>query len=555
MPDFEECRRRITSNDFADEIAGYYGTVTLLSGEECYQLINEDFAVVHHPRRTVPERGAGAVSFFMPYCFGLSQQENLEAVGVSRVRRIPGFDYRGSGILLGFVDTGIDYTHPAFVQANGESRVQVIWDQGSQTGTPPDGFAYGTEYGAAEIAAGTAPKDENGHGTFLAGIAAGREDRESGFAGVADLAGLAVVKLKEAKPYLKEYYCMPEEVTAFSEADIMMGVRYLLDYASRAGKPLVLCLGVSCALGDHQGTMPLSLYLNSLAYRPDVCLVVAAGNEGNARHHARLVLGNAQQEAECFVERRGSGFTLEVFAEAITQLNLRIVSPAGETTSMVGSGFTGTGEFPFLFDRSVVYVERESLMRTGTMQRIRIRMERAAPGIWRLQFGRSELAAEVNLWLPMSEFMEGEVYFLQSEPEITLCEPSNAPLLLAVGGSSTDTNGLAPFSGRGFTADGLNQPTLLAPSVNVTGPFAGGGYVTRSGTSIGAAYAAGTVALFLEYIEEYRQSGAVAPMDTVLLRNLFSLGAAREEGVEYPSPAYGYGKLNLYGVFEFLRNL
>ena len=44
----------------------------------------------------------------MPYCFGLSQLENLESVGVNRVRRIPGFDYRGSGILIGFVDTGID---------------------------------------------------------------------------------------------------------------------------------------------------------------------------------------------------------------------------------------------------------------------------------------------------------------------------------------------------------------------------------------------------------------------------------------------------------------
>ena len=77
----------------------------------------------------------------------------------------------------------------------------------------------------------------------------------------------------------------------------------------------------------------------------------------------------------------------------------------------------------------------------------------------------------------------------------------------------------------------------------------------KSGTSIGAAYTAGAVALFLEYIEEYRRTGAVAPMDTVLLRNLFSLGAVREEGVEYPSPTYGYGKLNLYGVFEFLRNL
>ena len=551
----EECRERILSNDYSDEIAGYYGAISLLEGEECYQIVNEDFAVVHNLRQGETVRDVRAVSFSMPYCFGLSQLDSLEAVGVNRVRRVPGFDYRGSGIIIGFVDTGIDYGHPVFVEADGVSRVRTIWDQGSQTGPPPEGFAYGTEFGPEEIAAGIAPKDENGHGTFLAGIAAGKEDRENEFAGVAPSAELAVVKLKEAKPYLKEYYCMPPDAVAFSEADIMMGVRYLLEYAARQGKPLVLCLGVCCSLGSHRGTMPLSLYLNSLAYRPDVCLVTAVGNEGNARHHASLPLGNAQQEAEVYVGERGSGFTVEIFAEAIADLNVRIISPAGDDTPVVGAGFTGTEEFSFLFDRSNVFVERESLMRTGTMQRVRVRLERPAPGIWRFQFARSSMASEVNLWLPLSEFLDGEVYFLKPEPEVTVCEPANAPLLLAVGGYVAETDSLAPFSGRGFTADGLVQPTILAPAVNVNGPFAGGGYIVKSGTSIGAAYTAGCVALFMEYIEEYRRGGAAAAMDTVLLRNLFSLGAVREEELEYPNPAYGYGRLNLYGVFEFLRNL
>ena len=490
----------------------------------------------------------------MPYLFGLSQMDNLEAVGVNRVRRMPGFDYRGNGILLGFVDTGIDYAHPAFVEANGASRVVTIWDQNGE-GTPPEGFSYGTVYGAEEIAAGTAPKDENGHGTFLAGIAAGREDRGNNFAGVAPGAELAVVKLREASEEQKAYFCMPPDAVAFSEADIMQGVRYLLEYAAAQRKPLVVCLGVCCSLGSHRGTNPLSLYLNSLAYQPDICIITAGGNEGNARHHARLNLGDAQKEAELYVSTRGSGFTMEIFAEAIAEVNLRIVSPAGDDTPVVGSGFAGTEQFPLIFDRTMLYIERENLMRTDTMQRIRVRMERPSTGIWRILFSRSDKMAEVNLWLPISEFLEGEVYFLESDPEVTLCEPANAPLLLAVGGYSTENNSLAPFSGRGFTADGLNQPTLLAPSVNVNGPFSGGGYIVKNGTSIGAAYTAGTAALFWEYIEEYRRMGNVAPMDTVLFRNLFLLGAVRAEGEQYPSPVYGYGALNLYGVFEFLRNL
>lgn len=490
-----------------------------------------------------------------PYLFGLSQVENLEEIGVNRVRRIPGFDYRGNGILIGLVDTGIDYSHPVFVEADGVSRVVTIWDQSGETGSPPEGFSFGAEYGTMEIAAGTAPKDENGHGTFLAGIAAGREDRTNNFAGVATGAKLAVVKLRQASAQLKEYFCMPPDAIAFSEADIMQGVRYLIAYAAEQEKPLVLCLGVCCSLGSHRGTLPLSLYLNSLVYQPNLCLITATGNEGNTRHHASVTLDNTQKEVEVYVSTRGSGFTMEIFAEAIAELNLRLISPAGDETPVVGSGFTGLERFPLLFDRSILYIERENLMRTGTMQRIRVRMERPSTGIWRIQFGRSDMTAEVNLWLPISEFLDGEVYFLESDLEVTLTEPANAPLVFAVGGYSTENGGLAPFSGRGFTAEGLKQPTLLAPAVNINGPFAGGGYIVNSGTSIGAAYTAGVVALLWEYMEEYRRNGTVAPLDTVLIRNLFLLGAVREEGEEYPSPAYGYGVLNLYGVFEFLRNL
>ena len=162
----------------------------------------------------------------------------------------------------------------------------------------------------------------------------------------------------------------------------------------------------------------------------------------------------------------------------------------------------------------------------------------------------------MDAWLPMREFLDTESYFLVPEPGVTLCEPANAPLLFTTGGYSVENGSLAPFSSRGFTGNGQKQPSILAPAVDMTGPFAGGGYITRSGTSAGAAFTAGCVALYMEYILEYRRnSGTVTPIDTVLLRNLFSLGASREENTRYPSPVYGYGKLNLYGVFEFLRNL
>lgn len=545
------CREKIVSNDYEEEIAGYFGQRGLLGNAECVHTVDEDFAIVYEARGEIRRQN---ISFSVPLLFGL-QQEALEDAGVNRVRRIAGFDYRGSGILIGFVDTGIDYRHPAFLYADGRSRVEAIWDQTDQSGAPPEGFLYGTEFLSGAIEKGEAPRDENGHGTYLAGVAAGEPDVSQDFYGVAPLAGIVMVKLKEAKPYLKEFYCMPEGVPAFSEADVMLGVKYLTEYAARAQKPMVLCVGIGAGLGSHRGSNPLSRYLNGLAYRPDLCIIAAAGNEGNARHHARMQVWESQSEIELYVARRGSGFTLDIFSEAIGGLSLSVSSPTGEISPELARTAGGQITTPFLLDRTTLSVERESLTRTDTLQQIQLRFRTPAPGMWRLLL-KSERPVTVDAWLPIQEFLETETYFLVPEPEVTLCEPANAPLLLTVGGYAVANGSLAPFSGRGFTGNGQKQPTLLAPSVDMVGPFAGGGYISKSGTSAGAAFAAGCVALYMEYIAEYRKnSGNTTPLDTVILRNLFALGAEREEGTEYPSPVYGYGKLNLYGVFEFLRNL
>ena len=88
MPEEPQCKEAIISNEYMDEIVGYYGRNSLLE-EACYQIVNEDFAVVHRPRTERMEPQRRELSNFVPYCYGL-QQENLEAIGVSRVRRISG---------------------------------------------------------------------------------------------------------------------------------------------------------------------------------------------------------------------------------------------------------------------------------------------------------------------------------------------------------------------------------------------------------------------------------------------------------------------------------
>ncbi len=129
-----------------------------------------------------------------PLIFTLNSVLSLEASKVPSIQRNPNFSLYGQGVLVGFVDTGIDYRHKAFLNRDGSSRIVSIWDQTIESEKPPAGFSFGTEYTkesinlalrSADPASIVPSRDDNGHGTMLAGIAAGSQELEHGFWGIA----------------------------------------------------------------------------------------------------------------------------------------------------------------------------------------------------------------------------------------------------------------------------------------------------------------------------------------------------------------------------------
>ena len=138
----------------------------------------------------------------------------LEETGAAQVRR-SGLDLTGQGVLAAVIDTGIDYTNTVFQLGNQTTKIQYIWDQTIQGEDPPMPYGYGTEYTKEQIDEAlqaenpleiVPSQDTSGHGTFLAGMIAGNEVQEENFSGIAPGSELVVVKLKQAKSYLKEYY-------------------------------------------------------------------------------------------------------------------------------------------------------------------------------------------------------------------------------------------------------------------------------------------------------------------------------------------------------------
>ena len=231
----------------------------------------------------------------VPKCYGLMASEELEETGILKVRRSPQLGYRGSGILIGIIDTGIRLEESLFLYEDGSSKVVSLWDQSNQSGIRPEGFLYGTEWTREEISEGIKkkdkklPGDENGHGTFLAAVAAGREDIDKGFSGVAPDAELVVVKLKQSKKYLREFYSIPDGIWSCQEDDVMLAVRYVISVANKLGRPVSICLGIGTNLGGHNGANGLARYISYLSLLPRISFHIAGGNEGISGQVVHLI--------------------------------------------------------------------------------------------------------------------------------------------------------------------------------------------------------------------------------------------------------------------------
>ena len=186
-----------------------------VSGVKCSSYADPQYSVLFLERSLLPENLFGAVPFTgLPKLFTPLSTLSLEVSGIVQTQNLYGGGYTGKNVIFGFLDTGIDYRHPAFLHANGQSRILAVWDQTDRTGTPPAQFPYGSLYTKSNLDAALESgnplslvpvTDPDGHGTYVAGVAGGTPDASAGFLGAAPEADFAVVKLKPAKQNLKDF--------------------------------------------------------------------------------------------------------------------------------------------------------------------------------------------------------------------------------------------------------------------------------------------------------------------------------------------------------------
>lgn len=226
-----------------------------------------------------------------------------------------GGTFKGSGVVVGVVDYGLDVGHAAFKKADGSSRVLAVWDQAG-TGNAPQGYAYGAECDAASIAnASCLSARTDSHGTHVAGIAAGGPVAGVPFVGMAPESDIVYVHLASKPGVTDENEAL---TTAICDA-----AAYIFKVAGARGKPAVVNMSLGEHSGPHDGTSLADQCLDNLT-GPGKIIVAAAGNEGQGSQSPKT--GNPEVAVHAGGTAAGAPVSVR-FLPAVTnnQVNLEMV--------------------------------------------------------------------------------------------------------------------------------------------------------------------------------------------------------------------------------------
>lgn len=398
-------------------------------------------------------------------------------------------------------------------------------------------------------------------------MACGNEDEERGFSGVAPLAGIVVVKCKQAKQNLKDYYRIRTDKPCYMENDIMLGVRYLIRSAYYNRMPIVILLAMGTNQGSHNRGGALGMSMRWLGTARGAAMVTAGGNEANASHHyhGTALEGRGDTEVELRVAAGESGFPMELWCSAPALCTVALISPSGEYSGRTYARLDEHQRINFRLDNTVVNIDYFLVSFESGDECISIRFQNPAEGIWRLRvFNETDLLTDFDIWLPVRGFIREGTYFLRADPDITLCDPANNPDLISSAYYDGAGRAVVPDSSRGYNRKGDIRPDIASVGEDIYGPLPTPGnyypndeeerrrearYGTRSGSSEGTAVAAGASILLMEW---GLMRGNEMSMNTLTVQKYLIRGANRT-GRSFPNREWGFGTLDLYGALEWFR--
>lgn len=455
----------------------------------------------------------------------------------------------GKGVLVGILDSGIDYFHKDFRNEDGSTRILSLQDQIlGQTFTKEEidaALFQGRRDQASELVPSV---DRTGHGTAVAGIAAGNGRESDGrYRGVAYESDLLVVRLG-----------IPDPDGFPRTTEVMKGLDFLVQKALEWNRPIAVNMSFGNTYGSHDGSSLFERYIDQMADVGRNVIVIGTGNEGDRAGH---MMGNFFEEKpgdgrigsteraesrviELSTAPYETGFSVQIWKNYEDDFSVFLTNPSGTVTEQISELRT-----PY----TVQIGDTEILVYYGvpspfsTAQEIYMEFlpknTYVESGIWKFTLIPEHIVeGRFDLWLPSAGVLNRATRFLRPTPDTTLTVPATALRPVSVGAYDDSFRIYAPFSGRGYTREyEITKPDLAAPGVGIVTTQKGGGYAPVTGTSFAAPFVTGTAALLMEW-------GIVRGNDPFLygdkVKAYLRKGARKLPGESrYPNPQIGYGAL------------
>lgn len=534
----------------------------------CGAVLTDSLAVVYARELDLSRVLKEVPSIIFVEALSLYSLQNTSPNDIDNIQKIkinPYLNLNGKGVVVGIIDSGINYLNKEFMREDDTSRIISIWDQSldsDETSTEYIGKVYTNSEINEAIKVnrlGNDPysivqsKDEVGHGTKMAGIIGARGYNKD-IEGIANDCEFAVVKLAESY-YAKKIMRVNnlQQKPIYNNTEILAGVVHLYKLSRKIRKPIVIYLGVGSTAGSHDGNNITAKFITSITNKSSVVFVAGTGNLGNSEGHTTGYVKSVGDTyvTELVIPKEIEYFNLNIWIQKPNAMSLSITSPLGEIVSFSKPKVLSIDEKKFYLSNTIVrVVEYDPENFTGN-QLFNIFFRSIKPGIWKLNLTGDYITnGRYDIWLTEQALMPEGVKFLKPNPYNTLTVPSTAVNVVTVAYYGDENSSAIAESGRGFNTNGLINPDIATVGKNVlTTSVEGTGTDVVSGSSVATSVIAGVCALILQWAVSDKNDITI---NSTKLRSLLIYSAQREKNGKYPNEENGYGKLDFFALFRIL---
>lgn len=470
--------------------------------------------------------------------------------GVNYIEQNPYINPTGKDTIIAILDSGINYLHPDFIRDDNTTKILSIWDQTTDKGNPPKDLKFGSEFTREEINRYISENDDSltkdtiGTGTIAAGIVAGTGRLNNSYRGIALDSDLVIVKLREHEGVYKEGRI------SYELTDFLAGIKYAIEVAERTQKRMVINL----TIGGKSEAVVLTSMLEAFdrLVRPGTIIVSGLGNEGNTDTHYRGTIDDMNTVSDILIQV-GEQKNLEIVVSCIgpDKINASIISPSGELSYTVV--YTPDQEiYTGRFNIERTNYEIRYLypwMKSGTQELI-INLTDIKPGIWTLRLTPEFIiTGEYDVFLPNKNLIDEETRFINSNSFSTTTWFAATDSVIGVGGYNNKIDSMWIRSSRGTINQNPIKPDIVAPGVDIIGPYKNNEYIKASGTGISSSIVSGVAAILMEYLrtQSYYSRNLLF---TEVIKTYLMIGADKKDIYTYPNVNMGYGLLNFRSTMQ-----